>query len=279
MAVKVVVAIVSVLTLCFTIPAISLAEHGYEITVTIGDTTLNSSSPHTSVPIAGTYSHAATGGSITIANVGTGGATAQVERTAGMNDGTEDSIRLINAKITANNASVTNFPITFKRRMTEGPNTAPPLYYKMYVKGLFQQALGSSIYLGWFVKNPLSNGFLFLDSKQYTPGAISFIHAPAGKAWPTPPDMSGDRVLKMEFTVKLASGKWLDFENTTQGRMIKLYSAPSADDDVPAPCAEGDTDCPGQIDPSMYLPYQFEAEKCVVNKKKCKLPGRVKNPY
>lgn len=278
MAVKVVGAIMSILALCFAIPSISLAEHGYEITVTIGDTTLNSSSPHTSVPIAGTYSHAATGGSITIANVGTGGATAKVELTAGMTDSVEDSIRLINAKITANNASVNNFPITFKRRMIQGPNTPPPVYYKMYGKGLFQQASGSSIYLGWFCKNPLSNGFFFLDSMQYTPGSISFTIAPAGKAWPTPPDMSGDRVPKVEFTVKLASGKWLDFDTTAaQPRMIKLYS--SGAPDKTAACAAGDTDCVQQDEPTLYLPYQFEAAKCGVNKKKCKLPGRVNNPH
>jgi hypothetical protein len=261
MAVKVVGGIVSVLALCFAIPSLSLAEHDYEITVTIGDTTLNSSSPHTSVPIAGSYSHAATGGSITITNVGTGGATAKVELTAGMTDGVEDSIRLINARITANNTSVNNFPITFKRRMTSGPDTPPALYYKMYTKGLFQQALGSSIYLGWFGKNPLSNGFFFLDSKQYTPGATSFTIAPAGKAWPTPPEMIGDRVPKVEFTIKLANGKYLDFETVAQSRMIKIYSSPSADHN--AECAGTDPDCIVQDEPTLYIPYQYAASEVV----------------
>lgn len=278
MAVKVVGVIMSVLALCFSIPPTSLAEHAYEITVTIGDTTLNSPSPGTSIPIAGTYSHAATGGSITITNVGTGGATAHVELTAGMTDSVEDSIRLINARITATNSKVTNFPITFKRRMISGPDTQPPLYYKMYAKGLFQQASGSSIYLGWYGKNPLSSGFFFLDSKQYTPGLTSFTIAPAGKAWPTPPEMSGDRVPKVEFTVKLTSGTWLDFDATqATPRMIKLYSSGSPDQTDE--CAAGDTDCLQQEVPPMYLPFQYEASKVVgLRGKSCK-KVRIRCPH
>jgi len=261
MAIKIVGAFISVLVLCFAIPSISLAEHDIEITVTIGDTSLNSVSPHSSVPIAGTYSHAATGGSITISNVGAGGATAKVELTAGMNDGIEDSIRLINARITANNASVTNFPITFKRKMAQGPNTPGPKYYKMLAKGLFQQAAGSSIYLGWFNKNPVSNGFFFLDSRQYTPGLTSFTINPAGKAWPTPPDLTNDRVPKVEFTVKLANGRWLDFDTTVAAqRMIKLYTSGAPDRTL---CSAGATGCIVQDVPGLYLPYQYEAANVI----------------
>ncbi len=275
MAIKVVGAIISVLVMCLAIHPASYAEHDFEITVTIGDTTLTSSSPHTSVPIAGTYSHAATGGSITITSVG--GATAQVELTATPSDNTIDSIRLINAKIVANNASVTNFPITFKRRMISGPDTPPVLYYKLVAKGLFQQASGSSIYLGWFGKNPVTNGFFFLDSKQYTPGSTAFNITPAGKAWPTPPNMTGDRVPKVEFTVKLSNGKSLDFNTAGFSRMIRLFSSPSPDQTPP--CRADETDCTRQNEPSMYLPYQFEAEKCVRNGEMCDLPGRVSNPF
>jgi hypothetical protein len=277
MVVKMARVLVFVLVMFLAIPHASFAEHAYEITVTIGDTTLNSSSPHTSVPIAGNYTHAATGGSITIANVGAGGATAKVELTAGTSDNTIDSIRLINARITATNSSVTNFPITFKRRMISGPDTPPVLYYKLSAKGLFQQASGSSIYLGWFGKNPVTNGFFFLNSTQYTPGSTSFNLTPAGKAWPTPPNMTGDRVPKVEFTVKLTNGKWLDFETVAQSRMIKLYSSPSPDQTPP--CHAGETDCIRQSEPSMYLPYQFEAEKCVRNGEMCNLPGRVDSPF
>lgn len=259
---KFIAAILAVFIVSFSMPYPSFAEHDYEITVTIGDTTLNSESPHMSVPIAGTYTHAQTGGSITISSVGTGGVTAQVEVTAGATDSVEDSLRLINARITANNASVTNFPITFKRRMISGPDTPPTLYYKMYGKGLFQQASGSSVNIGWFGKNPTSYGFFFLDSQQYTPGATSFTIAPAGKTWPTPPEMTGDRVPKVEFTIKLANGRWLDFDTTAaQPRMIKLYSAPNAD--VTPVCVGGDPSCIQQDEPSLFLPYQYAASEVV----------------
>jgi hypothetical protein len=278
MIVTVIGMIMSVLALCFAIPSASYAEHQYEVTVTIGDTTIPGTSGQPTL-IAGTYSHAATGGQITITNVGTGGAQAKVEVTNGTSDSSSDSIRLINARITANNASVTNFPITFKRRMIEGPNTPPSnLYYKMYAKGLFQQATGSSIYLGWFVKHPMTSGFLFLDSKSYTPGSTSFTISPAGKIWPTPPEMDDDRVLKVEFTVKLANGRWLDFDTTVaQPRMIKLYSSPSPDESA---CDLADLTCNEDENPSLYLPYQFEAEKCVAHDKKCDLtsPNRPYKP-
>ena len=260
MVAKSVWVVVSFLVASLAIVSMSLAEHQYEITVTIGDTTLNSSDGATYIPIAGTYTHAATGGSITIANVGSGGATAQVA----ISDTAVDEIKLINAKITANNTYVTAFPITFKRRMTSGPDTAPPVYYKMYAKGLFQQAAGSSIYIGWFGKNPLSSGFFFLDSKQYTPGLTSFTIAPAGKSWPTPPDLTSDRVPKVEFTVKLTNATWLDFDSTqAQPRMIKLYTSGSPDQTV---CTAGDPDCIVQDDPTLYLPYQYEAREVVGRK-------------
>jgi hypothetical protein len=264
MAVKMVWTMVSVLAVCMAIPSPSFAEHDYEITVTIGDTTLNSVSPHTSVPIAGTYTHAATGGSITITNQG---GTAQVEIDSGnaSQDNTEDSIRLINARITANNAYVTNFPITFKRRMISGPDTPPAVYYKMYAKGAFSYALGSSINIGWYSKNPLSNGFFFLDSKQYTPGLLTFTLAPPGKVWPTPPDLTGDRVPKIEFTVKLGISRYLDFDSNlpapNDNRMIKLYT--SASPDRTGVCAGGDADCVNQDVPSLYLPYQYQASEVV----------------
>lgn len=190
---------------------------GYEIIVTIGDTTLTSSSSHTSINIPNqTYTHAASGGSITITN---SNGTARVEQTPPIADNTSDSLRLISLKITANNANVINFPITFQRQMTQGPNTSPgtALWYKTTAIGTFQQAGGSSILWGQFVKNPLTEGFLALGSKQHTPGSLSFNSTiNTNHQWPTPPThahMQGDRVVKAEITFNLANGKYLDLKS------------------------------------------------------------------
>jgi hypothetical protein len=191
----------------------------YEISVTIGDTTLTSSSPHTSINIPNqAYTHAASGGSITIAN-STG--TARVEQTPPIADGTNDALRLISLKITANNASVNNFPITFMRQMTQGPNAPPDLWYITNGIGTFQQAGGSFILWKQFVKNPLTAGFTALGSKQYTPGSPSFnLKITSGHKWLTPPNMAGDRVLRVEVTFNLVNGKYLDLPNG-----IKIYSS------------------------------------------------------
>jgi len=263
MASKLPWAVASLMMISLAVASISLAEHEYEITATIGDTTLNSATGAASLPIAGTYTHAATGGQITISNVGSGGATAQIA----VSDTAVDEVKLINARITANNTSVTNFPITFKRRMTQGPNTPPPLYYKIYASGLFQQGLGSSINIGWFSKNPLSNGFLYLGSQPCTPPGIptqyNCVIAPAGSSWPTPPDMTADRVPKVEVALKLANGKWLDFDSTVaQPRQIRLYTSGSPDV-TPCPKKRRGRDCTDQPNPSLYLPYQLEAAKVI----------------
>ena len=190
---------------------------GYEIIVSIGDTTLTSSSPHTSINIPNqTYTHAASGGSITIAN---SNGTARVEQTPPIADNTSDTLRLISLKITANNAYVINFPITFRRRMTQGPNTSSgiALWYKTTAVGTFQQAGGSSILWGQFVKNPLTEGFLALGSRQHTPGSLNFnLTINTNHQWPTPPThahMAGDREVKVEVTFNLANGKYLDLKS------------------------------------------------------------------
>lgn len=237
---------------CLMSPPMGFAEHDYEIIVTIGDTTLTSSSPHTSKTIPNqTYTHAASGGSITIAN---SGGTARVEQTPPIADGTNDALRLMSLKITANN-NVVNFPITFKRRMTQAPITPPALYYKTTAIGTFQQATGSSILWGQFVKNPLTEGFLALGSKQYTPGAILSFNQTirTNHQWPTPPthaNMSGDRVLKVEFTVNLANTKYLDLANG-----ISIYSSTQPDPDPD--CPDGNTDCDSP--PALILPSTLEA--------------------
>lgn len=192
---------------------------GYEIIVTIGDTTLTSSSPHTSITIPNqTYTHAASGGSITIAN---SNGTARVEQTPPIADGVNDALRLISLKITANNASVNNFPITFMRQLTQGPIAPPNLWYITNGIGTFEQAVGSSILWKQFVKNPLTAGFTALGSEQYTPGLLNFNRKiTTGHKWLTPPNMAGDRVLRVEVTFNLASGKYLNLPNG-----IKMYSS------------------------------------------------------
>lgn len=254
----VVLATVFALLLYQAIP--SYAEHGYEITVTIGDTTLTSSGPgHASVNIAGTYDHAATQGQITITNAG---GMARVELSD--SDGSEDSIRLLDANIKANNTKVTNFPITFKRRTISGPDTPPNVYYKMYAKGGFDLNSGGSINIGWYGKNPLSNGFFFLGSRSHTPGLPTFALTPQGTAWPIPPHLTGDRVPKIEFVLKLGQNKSLNFDSTlpppNDNRMIKLYTTGSPDRVV---CTEKNADCDVQDEISLYLPYQYEASQVV----------------
>lgn len=240
-----------------TLPPAGFAEHGDEITVTIGDATLTSSSPHTSINIPNqTYTHAASGGSITIAN---SGGTARVEQTPPIADGTNDALRIMNLRITANNSSVINFPITFKRRLTQLPNTAPALYYKTTAIGTFQQASGSSIMWGQYVKNPLTQGFLALGSRQFTPGAVLSFNQTinTNHQWPTPPthaNMAGDRVLKVEFTVKLANTKFLDLPNG-----ISMFSSLVPDPDPS--CAAGDPDCADP--PALFLPSALEAAEVV----------------
>lgn len=219
---------------------------GYEIIVTIGDTILTSSAPHTSVNIPNQiYTHAASGGSITIAN---SNGTARVEQTPPIADNTNDALRLISLKITANNANVINFPITFMRQMTQGPNTPPALWYKTNAIGTFQQTGGSSILWGQFVKNPLTEGFLSLGSKQHTPGSLSFNSTiNTNHQWPTPPthtNMAGDRVPKVEVAFNLANGKYLDLKSG-----IKIFS--SLQPDVR----------PGTKHPSLFLPCVLKAAK------------------
>src|SRR5690349_9475665 len=120
---------------------VSLVFADYTITVTIGDTTLPAvvNGP---VNIAGVYMHAATGGQITISD---SGGTAQVLLPNAAQDNLLDSIKLVNARITANNANVTNFPLSFQAQMTQGPTTPQnTVFYKIQAVGLFQQPAGSS---------------------------------------------------------------------------------------------------------------------------------------
>jgi hypothetical protein len=239
-----------------TLPSRSFAEHDYEIIVTIGDTTLTSLSPHTSINIPNQqYTHAASGGTVTIAN---SNGTARVEQTPPIADGTNDALRIINLKITANTNSVTNFPITFKRKMTQNPVTPPALYYKTTAIGTFEQASGSSVLWGQYVKNPLTEGFLALGSMQFTPGLLSFNYTiRTNHQWPTPPthaNMSGDRVLKVEFTFNLANGKSLDLKNG-----ISMFSSLSPDPD-PA-CASTDPDCAEP--PPLILPSVLKAGEVI----------------
>lgn len=247
----------SILGLAFlSLPPMGFAEHGSEIIVTIGDTTLTSLSPHTTRDIPNqTYTHAASGGSITINN---SNGTARVEQTPPIADNTNDALRIMSLRITANNASVTNFPITFKRRMTQGPVTPPALYYKTTAIGAFEQSGGSSILWGQYVKDPLTEGFLPLGSKQHTPGILSFNKTiTTNHQWPTPPthaNMLGDRVLKVEFTFNLANGRYLDLSNG-----IRMFSSLTPDPDPD--CTAADPDC--QEPPPLILPSVLEAGETV----------------
>jgi len=195
---------------------------GYEISVIIGGTTFTSAPPHTSVNIPNQqYDYA--GQSITIAN---SNGTARVEQTPPIADGVNDALRLMSLRITAKNANVTNFPITFMRQVTQGPNSPPNLWYITRGIGTFEQAGGSYILWKQFVKNPTTAGFTALGSKPYTPGGLAFnLKIDAGHQWPT--KMAGDRVLRVEVTFNLASGKYLDLSNG-----ISMFSSLQPDPDV-----------------------------------------------
>lgn len=232
----------------------STALADYTITVTIGDTTLPAVT-NGPVPIAGNYTHATTGGSITIAN---SGGTAQVEFPAIKNDPNEDSIKLVNARITATGGTVNNFPISFQGQEQANPITAPTIYYKMNVVGLFQQATGSSILVGMYMKNPTSEGFTFLNQQQYTPGvipgAIAFTIAPPGTGWPPSghSQLSGTRIIRVDTAIKLALNRFLDFNTTNNSRAIEMFS--SGVPDKGKSCDPLDTTCQEEEVPGLYLP-------------------------
>jgi hypothetical protein len=241
--------------LALIIGTVSVALADYTITVTIGDTTLG---PVTNGPvnIAGNYTHAATGGQITITD---SGGTAQVLLPNAGQDTTLDSIKLVYARITANNANVTNFPLSFQAQMTSGPDTPTnTVYYKINAVGVFQLAAGSSFLVGDYLQNPLTQGYTFLQQQQYTPGNVAFNIAPAGAPWPPPGhvDLSNDRVLRVETAIKLANGRWLDFNTgATPSRFILMYNSPSPDQ-----CGGAD-DCQTDV-PSLYLPGLLKWGDC-----------------
>ena len=246
--------------LAIIIGPVSLALADYTITVTIGDTTLNPviNGP---VPIKGNYTHAATGGTITIADWG---GTAQVFLPNAGQDNVLDSIQLVNAKITATNTSVTNFPLSFQAQMTEGPRTPDSIvFYKLAVLGLFQTATGSSFLIGNYVKNPLTEVFTFLQAVQYTPGNILMSLNPAGISWPPPShaDLTGDRVLRVETAIALANTKFLDFKTTgvNPPRSILMYNSSSPDQ-----CPPGSKKC--HKSRGMYLPCSMKPSECKMKK-------------
>ena len=221
MRLRVVVAL-SIFGLAYiTLPSTSFADDAFEIIVTIGDTTLTAASPATSLIIPNqVYTHAGSGGSITIAN---SGGIARVEQTPPVADGINDALRIMSLRITANNSSVNNFPITFRRRMTQGPNTSGQrVWYKTTAIGTFQQGGGNSILWGQFVKNPLPGvAFRALGARQHTPGPLNFnATINANHEWTTPPNLALDRVLKVEFTFNLANGSFLDLANG-----IRMFSS------------------------------------------------------
>lgn len=235
----------------FTLAIASTAHADYTITVSIGDTTLPSVTNGPVVIPPGNYTHAATGGSVTIAN---SGGTAQVEFPSFKDDSAADSIKLVNTRITAANASVNNFPIVFQGQMEPNPNTPPTIYYKMKAVGLFQQAAGSSILVGIYLKNPTSEGFTFLNQQQHTPGALAFTINPPGTGWPPSGhvDLGGTRILRVDTAIKLAYGKYLDFNTSGNTRFIEMYSSGTPDkgkfcDPADSPCQEEDV-------PGLYLP-------------------------
>jgi hypothetical protein len=240
------------------VPGVGYAEHDYEIIVTIGDTTITSISPHTSVNIPlQSYTHAATGGTITISASPTNApARVKVGNLVGeFNDTNDDVLYLLGARITANNTSVTNFPITFMRRYAEGPNTSPIKYYKTNANGTFQQALGSSILFGEYVKNPVSAGFTFLKSLQYTPNPPTYpltFNKTISQGWPMPPTganhLTGNRVLKVEVVLNLANQRYLDL-----GNGIRMYSS------LAPACRPNEEECPPP--PPMWLPHHLEAAR------------------
>jgi hypothetical protein len=201
----------------------------YEIVVDIGGTVLHSASPHQSRNIAGTYSHP-TAGTITITDSGD---TARVYADTS-NDGTLDSLRLTNARITAGGTAVQGFPIKFWRRLIEGPVATPSssnVYYRTNGQGSFQQTTGSTITIGGFVRDPLPDtGFLSMGSFSHTPGTLSF-NKTVSTRWPKETyALDDDRDLKVEFSFNLAANRFL---NLPTG--ITIYSSPSPGMD----CREG----------------------------------------
>ena len=238
-----------------TLAVASAALADYTITVTIGDTTLPAVTNGPVTIPAGTYTHAATGGSVTIANAG---GTAQVEFPSFKSDGAEDSIKLVNTRVTANNVSVNNFPIRFQGQMQPNPTTPPVKYYKMKAVGYFQQTAGSSILVGMYMKNPTSEGFTFLNQQQHTPGANPFTINPPGTGWPPSghSELSGTRIIRVDTAIKLANTKWLDFNTATNGRAIEMYS--SGTPDKGKSCDPSDTTCQEEEVPGLYLSSLLE---------------------
>ena len=242
-------------TTALTLAVASTAHADYTITVKIGDTTLPAVTNGPVIIPAGTYSHAATGGSVTIANAG---GTAQVEFPSLKSDGAVDSIKLVNAKITATRGTVNNFPISFQGDMQPNPVTPTTIYYKMKAVGLFQQASGSSILVGMYLKNPSSEGFTFLNQQQYTPGSVTFTIFPPGTGWPPAnhSQLSGTRTLRIDIALKLTDTKFVDFNTTNNSRAIEMYS--SGVPDKGKTCDPADTTCQEDDVPGLYLPSLLE---------------------
>jgi hypothetical protein len=223
-----------------------------QITVTIGDTTITSSSPHTSVNIP-LQSYTYGGQSITISNSATN-SPARVQVSSDFNDPNNDTFQLLGVRITAT-GTVTNFPIKFQRQFAQGPNTPPDKYYKTNANGTFQQASGNSILFGEYAKNPLAAGFTFLKSLQYTPSPPTYplaFNKTISQAWPTPSkgganDLTGDRITKVEVSLNLSG--YLDL-----GNGIKMYSSLLPDCDP-----NEESECPPP--PAMYLPSDIRPDK------------------
>jgi hypothetical protein len=248
-------AVITALTLA--VASAALAE--YTITVTIGDTTLPSVTNGPVIIPPGIYTHAATAGSVTIA-ASSAGTTPQVEFSSIKNDANEDSIKLVNTRITANNGSVNNFPISFQGQMVPNPTTPPTIYYKMKAVGLFQQGTGSSILVGMYMKNPTSEGFTFLNQQQYTsayPGAVTFTISPPGTGWPPSGHsaLDGTRIIRVDTAIKLLLNKYLEFD-LARGRAIEMYS--SGTPDKGKSCDLSDTTCQEDEVPPLYLPSLLE---------------------
>src|SRR5262245_27351056 len=230
----------------------STALADYTITVKIGDTTLPSVT-NGPVPIpAGNYTYGTPTQTVTIAN---SGGQAQVEFSSAKSDGAEDSIKLVNARITASGGDVNNFPISFQGQEQPNPNQQP-IYYKMKAVGLFEWGSGSSLLVGMYLKNPTSEGFTFLNQQQKTPPAIqtpqTVTIAPSGTAWPPVghSQLNGTRILRVDMAFKLAPSKYLDFNTSTNARSVEMYSSGTPD------CDPTDPTC--QEDPGLYLPSLLE---------------------
>lgn len=225
-----------------------------QITVTIGDTTIPSNSPHTSVNIPlGDYSYGSQ--IITVSNSATN-SPARVRVSTDFDDPNNDTFQLLGIKITAR-GSVSNFPITFSRTFAQGPNTPSNKYYKTNANGTFQQAASSSVLFGEYVKNPLTAGFTFLKSLQYTPNPPTYplaFNKTISQPWPTPGmggsnDLAGDRILRVEVSINLADQKYLDL-----GNGIKMYSSLQPDCNP-----DQESECPPP--PAMFLSSDIRPEK------------------